>query len=336
MKGKATPLYPLTFEPALKDYLWGGRNLEKLYNRVLPPGIVAESWEISGHANGITVVDAGPLQGQPLPALLDMYQEYLVGTRADWALERGRFPLLVKLLDANERLSVQVHPPDEYALKHEGGELGKTEMWYILGAQPDAELIMGLEPGVTREAFRQAVENNELDRWLYHLPVKPGDAVFVASGTLHAILEGLVVAEIQQTSDVTYRVYDWGRVGEDGKPRSLHVDKALDVIDFDKIRPGPYEPILIAAGGGVARHEISHSKYFVVERVTMEPGAVFQGRTTGETLEIWGNVEGESELTWSGEPVQLPTIRFCLVPAALGEFAVRAKDSATLLRVYLP
>lgn len=336
MNSKSTTLYPLTFTPALRDYIWGGRNLEKLYGRSLPPGRTAESWEISGHPTASTVVDAGPLKGQPLPAVLDAYREDLVGTRAGWALERNKFPLLIKLLDAEKRLSVQVHPQDEYALEHENGELGKTEMWYVLHAQPGAQLILGLRPGATREAFRQAIEDNELNAWLHHLPVKAGDAVFVPAGTLHCILEGLVIAEIQQNSDTTYRVYDWGRLGDDGRPRPLHVDKALDVINFDLIEPGPYQPVLVAEGDGVIRYEITRSEYFVVEKVTLEPDAIYHGRTNSETLEIWGNVAGESQLTWAGNPSLLPTVRFCLIPASLGDFGVQARGSATLLRVYLP
>ena len=337
MANRSTTLYPLTFTPALKDYLWGGRNLETLYGRQLPPnGPIAESWEVSGHPNGTAVVDVGPLAGQSLPAVLETLGADLVGTRAGWALERNKFPLLIKILDAEKRLSVQVHPQDDYALANENGELGKTEMWYILHARTGAQLILGLRPGVTPGTFRQAVADNELDRWLHHLPVKAGDAVFVPAGTVHAILEGIIAAEVQQNSDTTYRIYDWGRLGADGKPRPLHVDKALDVIDWELIDPGAYQPALVASGDGITRQEITRSEYFVVEEVTLAPGAVYEGRTDGETLEIWGAVLGESELTWSGPPVSLPTIRFCLVPARLGDFAVRALEAATMLRVYLP
>jgi mannose-6-phosphate isomerase len=329
-------LYPLTFTPALRDYIWGGRNLEKLYGRPLPPGRTAESWEISGHPTASTVVDAGPLEGQSLPEALAAMGADLVGTRAGWALARNKFPLLIKLLDAEKRLSVQVHPPDDYALVHENGELGKTEMWYVLHARPGAQLILGLRPGVTPEAFRQAVADNALETWLHHLPVKAGDAVFVPSGTVHAILEGIIIAEIQQNSDTTYRVYDWGRVGADGKPRPLHVEKALAVINFQQIEPGPYQPLLVGDENGVTRHEISRCGYFVVEKITMSPGAIYPGQTNGETLEIWGTVEGKSELAWAKEPIPLPAIRFCLVPARLGDFEVRATESVTMLRVYLP
>jgi mannose-6-phosphate isomerase len=341
--------YPLTFTPALKDYIWGGRNLENLYNRQLPPsGPIAESWEVSGHPNGPAIVDGGPLAGQSLPGVLETWGVGLVGTRAGWALERNKFPLLVKLLDAEKRLSVQVHPQDSYALTNENGELGKTEMWYILHARPGAQLILGLRPGVTPQAFRQAVADNELDRWLHHLRVKAGDAIFVPAGTVHAILEGIIAAEIQQNSDTTYRIYDWGRVGADGVPRPLHVDKALEVINFELIEPGPYQPVLVTSEDGITRQEITRSEYFVVEKVALSPGAVYTGQTDGTSLEIWGTVDGSSELAWAGKPVSLPAIRFCLVPARLGGFAIRfieaarsaeaarSTEAATMLRVYLP
>jgi mannose-6-phosphate isomerase len=336
MKGKSETLYPLTFTPALRDYIWGGRNLEKLYGRRLPPGPTAESWEISGHPNASTMVDAGPLRGQSLPDVLATLGTDLVGTRAGWALERGKFPLLIKLLDAEKRLSVQVHPPDDYALVHANGELGKTEMWYILHVRPGAQLILGLRPGVTRQAFRQAIADNTVESCLHYLSVKAGDAVFLPTGTVHAMLEGIVAAEVQQNSDTTYRVYDWGRTGADGRPRPLHINHAMEVINFQQVEPGPYQPIEVAIEPGVTRHEISRSEYFIVERVTLTPGARFSGRTYGQTLEIWGTVEGESELTWAGQPVSLPKIRFCLVPARLGDFAVRAIRAAAMLRVYLP
>jgi mannose-6-phosphate isomerase len=333
---KSDSLYPLTFTPALRDYVWGGRNLESLYGRALPPGPAAESWEISGHPVAATRVDNGPLAGRLLPDVLADLGDDLVGTRAGWALGRGKFPLLVKLLDAEQRLSVQVHPSDDYALVHENGELGKTEMWYILHARPGAQLILGLRPGVTPDAFRRAVADQTLETCLHHLPVRAGDAVFVPAGTVHAILEGIIAAEVQQNSDMTYRVYDWGRLGADGQPRPLHLEKSLAVIDFQQIEPGVYRPLPVAAEAGVTRHEISRCRYFVVEKVALAPGAVYAGRTTGQTLEIWGVVEGRGELAWTGDPIPLPAIRFCLVPARLGDFTVRAAGPATLLRVYLP
>jgi len=330
-------IYPLTFSPVFQHYLWGGRNLETALGRQIPPGIVAESWEISGHASLPTPVDYGPLAGQSLPQVLELLGTDLVGVRSQAMLARGKFPLLVKLLDANQPLSVQVHPNDEYAAAHENGELGKTEMWYILQAKPGAHLIYGLQPDVTPQLFRQQLAAGQLETCLHRLPVQPGDAVFIPSGSLHAIMDGIVLAEIQQSSDVTYRVYDWNRVDAAGQPRPLHIDKAMDVTNFAQVTPGPYQPQLVERSAGLTREVISACPYFVVERVTFETEtATFNGQCNGATFEIWGAMAGRSRVEWSGQPLELPAVRFTLLPASLGEFKITAGAPATMLRVYIP
>jgi mannose-6-phosphate isomerase len=276
------------------------------------------------------------MAGLTLPQVLDLWGEALVGTRSQWATDRGKFPLLVKLLDANRPLSIQVHPPDEYALAHEAGELGKAEMWYVLHARPGAELIYGLSQETTPAAFCAALKGGDLDRYLHRLPVQAGDAILLPTGTLHALLEGIVVAEIQQNSDTTYRVYDWGRLGADGEPRPLHVDKALEVINFDMVRPEASRPVPLAGDGGVRRAEIARCPYFVVEMVELEDGAQFKGRCDGATFEIWGSVAGLADVQWAGGPVSLPAVRFVLLPAALGGYTVQADGGAKLLRAYAP
>lgn len=323
-------LYPLTFTPVFKDYLWGGRNLEK-FGRDLPPGIVAESWEIAGHEDGTSVVNNGFWAGKQLTEVHAALGLDLIGCNSAWAQERGKFPLLVKLLDANQPLSIQVHPDDDYALAHEGNELGKTEMWVVLRAEPGAELILGVKAGTTPAAFRQGIENGTLEPYLHHLPVKAGDHICVPAGTLHAIMDGLIIAEIQQNSNTTYRVYDWNRLGIDGKPRPLHVDKALDVIDFERVEPGLQAPKLVAANEGIQRFELCRNRYFVTERVEMKPRAIFAGRCSGESLEIWGVIEGGVEIN----SLYLGAVRFTLLPAALGNFTVRAVSPSTLLRTYV-
>jgi len=329
-------IYPLTFNPVFKDYIWGGRNLETKLGRDLPPGKIAESWEISGHPSSSTKVDNGPLAGQTLPEVMDLLGADLVGSRSQTMLARGKFPLLIKLLDANKPLSVQVHPDDEYAAKHENGELGKTEMWYVLHAEPDAHLIYGLREGVGQEAFREALEAGQLEKCLHQLRVKAGDAIFIPSGSIHAIMEGLIIAEIQQNSDTTYRVYDWNRLGDDGKPRPLHVDKALDVINFDLVEPGPFTPEVVEDSGSLRREVISTCPYFTVERLTFGQAASFKGDNDGSTFEIWGTMTGQALVEWSNTPIDLAAVRFALLPAALGQFEVKVSGPATLLRVYVP
>jgi mannose-6-phosphate isomerase len=308
-----------------------------LYGRNLPAGIVAESWEISGHPHGSTAADRGFWEGQPLPAILDVLAERLVGSRAGWALERRKFPLLVKLLDAQQDLSLQVHPDDAYAVVHENGELGKSEMWYVLHADPGASLILGLKPGTTRSSFEEALATNRVETVLNRVPIRAGEAVDVPTGTVHALLAGTLVADIQQNSDTTYRVYDWGRLGADGKPRALHIAKALDVSNFGQPAAGIVQPRLISEAVGVVRSELVRSRYFVVEEVVLSPGRPFQGRCDGSTLEIWGCMQSEVTVECAAAPpLTLSAIRFGLLPAALGMFSVAASAPSVCLRAYLP
>lgn len=324
-------VYPMIFEPVLKSYLWGGRNLARLGRTLPPEGVVAESWEIAGHEDGTTRVINGPYAGQLLTEVHRELGLALIGERNAWAQARGKFPLLVKLLDAAQPLSVQVHPDDDYALAHEGNELGKTEMWVVLHAEPGAELILGVTAGTTPQAFRAAIFEGRLEPSLHRVPVKAGDHVCVPAGTLHAIMGGLLIVEIQQNSNTTYRVYDWNRVDASGRPRPLHVDKALDVINFEQVAPGICPPVLVAEGDGVRRWELCRNRYFVTERVELATGASFSGRCNGETLEIWGAIAGRAAVNG----VRLDAVRFTLLPAALGDFAVVAKEATTLLRTYV-
>ncbi len=323
--------YPFLFEPVLKSYLWGGRNLAWLGRALPPAGVVGESWEIAGHADGDTAVSNGPYAGLTLTQLHGELGLDLIGERNAWAQERGKFPLLVKLIDAEQALSVQVHPDDAYALAHEGNELGKTEMWVVLQARPDADLILGVTAGATREAFRAGIAKGQLEPFLHRVPTKAGDHMCVPAGALHAIMDGLLIAEIQQNSNTTYRVYDWGRLDADGRPRSLHVDKALDVIDFAQVEPGICPPILMDEGAGMRRWELCRNRYFVTERIELAPGAAFHGRCDGATLEIWGAIAGRAAVN----QVTLAAVRFALLPAALGDFALVAEEATTLLRTYV-
>ncbi len=329
-------IYPLTFVPILRHYVWGGRNLETVLGRPLPPGITAESWEISGHRSASTRVEQGPWAGTPLPAVLAALGERLVGGNAAKMLARDKFPLLVKILDAQRNLSVQVHPDDAYALEYEGGDLGKVECWYVLHAEPNAELIYGLCKKVTPEAFAAAIADNQLEALLQTLPIKAGDVVYLPAGTVHALKAGAMVIEIQQNSDSTYRVYDWGRLGTDGKPRALHVSKALDVIDWDMVRPGLVQPRLHAQVNGLACWELVRCPQFCLDRLTLAPGATYQGRCAGDTFQILGCLAGQATIAWAGGSTSLEGVRFALLPAALGDFAVEAQNACTLLRAWVP
>jgi mannose-6-phosphate isomerase len=230
-------LYPLTFRPIFKERVWGGRNLEMLYKKPLPHGIpIGESWEISDRPGDVSVIANGPLAGKDLHWLMDHHAKELFGNAK---VTSDRFPLLIKILDAEEKLSLQVHPPEHKAVEL-GGE-PKTEMWYIADAKPGAELYVGLKRGVTRQEFERKIKTGEVADCFHRVSVKSGDIMFLPSGRVHAIGAGLVIFEIQQNSDTTYRVFDWNRVGLDGKPRALHIPESLASIDF-----GDFEPELVS------------------------------------------------------------------------------------------
>ena len=325
-------LYPMFFEPVLKDYIWGGRNLEKLGRELPESGKVAESWEISSHEDGMTLVKNGPYAGKSLPELLALLGEDLVGTHNQWALERCKFPLLVKIIDAEQRLSIQVHPDDRYALENEGNELGKTEMWVVLHAKPEAAIIYGFSKKTTPNEFHQAISEGVLEPYLNKVFIKPGDHVCVPSGTLHAIMEGALLAEIQQNSNTTYRVYDWNRVGEDGEPRDLHVEQALDVLDYSQVGLTLDAPQKIQKAKGWICERLCQNDYFTTDRFLMEKGARYSGICDGSTLEIWGVLSGEAQVAEQ----HMQGIGFVLLPASMGAFTIETQQNAVLLRTYVP
>jgi len=327
-------IYPMTFEPVFKGYIWGGRNLETLYGRKLPEGVVAESWEISAFPGAATRVTSGYWKWRTLLDVVNDLGGHLLGTKVR---ERFgiRFPLLVKLLDAQRDLSVQVHPDDAYAAAHEDGAWGKSEMWYVLHAKPGAELILGLNPGVTRSSFASSLQDGHISDQLQRLPVQVGDVLNIPAGTIHALLAGVVVAEIQQNSDTTYRVYDWGRVGPDGKPRPLHIDKALDVISWESPLARPVMPQLISEANGLRQELLVDSAHFTVERLRLAGGAEYQNQCDGSTFQIIGCISGAGNLLWTGAPLAMNAICFTLLPAIMEDYRIRATADSLWLRAYI-
>lgn len=323
------PLYPMTFDSVFKDYPWGGRNLETRVGRVLPPGIVAESWDVAAHPNGSSTVNNGPLAGKTLPAVLELLGADLVGEHGAAALEQGRFPLLIKLLDCNRWLSIQVHPNDAYGLAHEG-EWGKTEMWVVLHADPGAELIYGFRRGVTKEQYAQVIGGEQSADGLQRLAVKTDDVIFVPAGAIHALGPGIIVTEIQQNSDTTYRIYDWGR------PRPLHLEQAIDVLDFGLVEPSAVKPKVMLDDEGFRIEQLASCPYFETERLTMPAGYEFFGLCEGSTFELWAVLRGQATIYSDAEPVPLSAVQWALLPAELGEFQVQADQDSLLLRVFVP
>lgn len=218
--------YPLLFKPSFKERIWGGQKLKKILNCSDLEGNIGEAWVTSDHPNGKSVIVNGALTGKTLSDLLQVCPEWFSSSQI------RKFPLLIKLLDSNDQLSVQVHPDDEYAFKNEGGESGKTECWYIIESEPGAEIVFG-HTAKNKQEFIELSNEGKWNELLVRVPVKPGDFFFIHSGTVHALGKGIVLLEIQQNSDITYRIYDYNRVGLDGKKRDLHFAKALRVIKFE-------------------------------------------------------------------------------------------------------
>ncbi len=227
-------MYTLKLKPALKDYLWGGTRLKTEFNMQSALEKVAEAWVLSTHKDGPSVVLNGELAGKTLTEAIEHFGKDCLGSRGN---EFSYFPILIKLIDAKDDLSVQVHPDDDYALREEG-EYGKTEMWYIVDHEPDAALYYGLKEVVSKEAFCKSIADNTVTEVLNRVPVHKGDVFFIPAGTIHAIGKGILIAEIQQNSNTTYRVSDYGRLGADGKPRPLHIEKAVEVA---KLAPPPMQ-----------------------------------------------------------------------------------------------
>ncbi len=318
-------LYPFLFQPILKERVWGGRRLETLYGKPLrPAAVIGESWEISDRPRDVSVVINGPLAGKDLHWLVTEHRSELLGPAKDYA---GRFPLLIKLLDAQEKLSLQVHPPAARAAQL-GGE-PKTEMWYIAEASPGAELYVGLKRGVTREEFERKVRDGTVAETFHRLPVKAGDAIFLPSGRVHAIGAGLVIFEIQQNSDTTYRVFDWNRVGLDGKPRQLHVAESLASIDFQDFEPELVRANSTARGSARIRLLVD-DPLFKVEAwqlaaensADLEPGK----------MHILGLLCGKARVASNGAEAVLAPGQFCLVPACLKNVSVTAEPPSAFLR----
>ncbi|MDI6619281.1 MAG: class I mannose-6-phosphate isomerase [Clostridiales bacterium] len=321
-------LYPLKFHPVYKSILWGGRNIEKKFNRNIPDGKIAESWELCCRNDGMSIVSNGDLKGLTFEGMLEKYKEQLVGTDV-YGVYKNFLPLFIKIIDANDRLSVQVHPDDKYAKSHGEGN-GKTEMWYIIDAKPGAKLVYGLKIGVTKSDFIHSLSSGNLDKLLNEIPVSPGDVFYIPSGTVHAILDGILIAEIQQNSNTTYRVFDWNRVDKNGKPRELHIDKAIEVINFDN------PPVLnrnrnYVDKGGYNERVLSENDYFTVKELNISDE--FTGETDGRKFTVYMFIEGNGRIYYEKgcEPVSLGET--VMLPASMGKYSI--KGHAKILEIYV-
>ena len=294
------PAYQLL--PACKDYIWGGQRLKTDFGVQSDLNPLSEAWVLSCHPDGPSVLANGPFAGMTLRAFVEQEGKKVLGTACEPFED---FPMLIKLIDAKKDLSIQVHPSDEYALAHEG-QYGKTEMWVVLDAEPGASLYYGFHREVDLDEFSRRVQDGTLTEVLEKVPVKPGDVFFIPSGTLHAIGAGLVIADIQQNSNVTYRVFDYGRLGADGKPRPLHVEKALAVTDR---RP--------AAKLDFGSH-LGDCRYFTTDG---HQGA-FQGECGSTSFHALLVTDGQGTLTCGGETQAVKKGQCFFIPAGSGAYQV--------------
>ncbi|MEI8243718.1 MAG: type I phosphomannose isomerase catalytic subunit [bacterium] len=318
-------LQPLLFTPVYKDYIWGGQRIAARYGRAGTPAVCAESWEISAHADGPSRVARGPLAGQSLAELAGRFGAGLTGTQVP---HPGRFPLLFKLIDARENLSVQVHPNDENAGRV-GGE-AKTEAWYVVDRTPGAMLYTGLKPETTPASFRAAMEQGTAPQQLFKLTVEPGDTLFIPGGLVHAIGAGCLIYEVQQTSNTTYRLFDWGRLDASGQPRPLHLQQAFEVIDPSLPEPRMIRTPAPATSSRNHWNTVLSCRYFNLCRLDLR-GAE-QVTLDGTSFYALFVLEGEAAVSAGGADVAMPAGNSCLIPAAAGAFHLcPAGASATVL-----
>jgi len=309
---------PITFKPLYMERVWGGRRLESVYGRSLPDprAPFGEAWEVVDREDDQSVVSSGSLAGKSLHELWTDHRDEIFGPGMPAS---PRFPLLIKILDARDDLSIQVHPPAAVAPSLDGEP--KTEMWFIADAEPGAKLYVGLQNGVTREQFERAITDGTVAECVHAIQPRAGDSIFIPSGRLHAIGGGLLIFEIQQNSDTTYRVFDWNRVGLDGNPRQLHVDESLASIDFDDFEPGMDE-----AEGNV----IAECEHFRVERLAVA-AAETVGNARADRFSILSVVEGRIE---DANGKSYGPGEFLLLPA--GAAALTAPKTTTILRTTIP
>ena len=321
-------LYPLKFEPILKDKIWGGTKLKSLFNKAAETDKLGESWELSGYENDESVVTNGFLAGNTLPELIEIYMGELIGDSIfdEYGLS---FPLLFKLIDANENLSIQVHPGDEVAAERHNS-YGKTEMWYVVDAEPGAMLIIGFSDDCLRDTYLDALDEGLVEDLLQKVPVKKGDVFFIPAGLVHAIGKGVVVAEIQQSSDITYRIYDYKRVDDQGNERELHTEQALDVINFNASKEPKtvYTPLMNEVTPLVS------CNYFTTNMLRFNKSIARQYAKI-DSFVSYMCLEGNFVIDFGGEKTIVNKGDTILIPASIDELSLIPDAEVTLLEVYV-
>lgn len=324
-------LYPLKFKPILKEKIWGGQNLKSSLNKNIPANKkLGESWEISGVENNVSVVENGFLAGNELDELIEIYMGDLVGDKV-YDKHGIEFPLLIKFIDANDILSIQVHPDDELAKKRYNSN-GKTEMWYVVDAKKDAELISGFNHEMNKEHFLHHLKNNELPKILNAEKVKRGDVFYIPAGRVHAIGAGIVLAEIQQTSDVTYRIFDWNRKDDNGNYRELHTEDAIDAIDF-KIYDN-YKTEYTSNQNQTSK--IVSTKYFETNILEFDK-SIEKDYNLLDSFVIYMCLEGKFEIEYyESEKITIEKGETVLIPSVIEHLFLNPVNQCKILEIYIP
>lgn len=308
-------------EPVYKDYIWGGNRLKKKFNKNTPYERTAESWEISANKNGKSIIKNGKFKGKTLDEIFnnEELKEKIFGKKALNLLE---FPILIKFIDANNKLSVQVHPDDEYARKYENSQ-GKAEVWYIIDCKKDAKLVCGLKNETSN--LVESIKPENIEKNLNFIDVKKGDSIYIESGTVHAILDGILICEIQQNSDLTYRLYDWNRIDKNGKPRKLHIDKSLDVINMNNKVEIRHKDNTKTVQNIVANNKFSTDLIKVDKK--------YEDKTNLTSFYAYNVIDGKGILEIGDNQYNLSFGDSFIVPASVGEYCI--KGNLELLKTFI-
>jgi mannose-6-phosphate isomerase len=299
-------------EPVYKDYIWGGHKLKNELNKNTPYERTAESWEISSNSNGVCSIINEEYKGETLETLFsnETLKESIFGKKSN---NFKKFPILIKFIDAKDNLSIQVHPDDEYALKN-GLESGKDEMWYIMDCKPNAKLVGGFVEKTLQEQVKEIVENDKIQDYINYIEIRPGDVISIPAGTLHAILKDILLCEIQQNCDITYRVYDWDRKDKDGNGRTLHKSQAIETIKVENV------PVAVSTNNSKEKQKIATNKIFEVEKIKCTD--TFEDESSSDTFYAINVVNGEGKLITPNKEYNIKKGDSFLIPATLGKYSI--------------
>ena len=299
---------PFRLRPVGKDYLWGGNRLNDDFAKGIDMDPLAETWECSTHQDGLSIVDSGEFRGMTLKGVLTVHPDFLGSHPGLNGFDEGQLPVLIKFIDAKQDLSVQVHPTDEYARINENGQHGKTELWYILDADQGSRIAYGLLRDVSREKLKKSIEDQTIEKLLQYVPVQKNDVFYVEAGTVHAIGKGVLLAEIQENSNLTYRLYDYNRIDKNGNKRELHINKAVDVANA-KLALQPKQPLrVLRYRPGCAEELLYRCEYFQVERMLINTERIrdmVRVQTDSTSFGVLLCIDGCGTMVWNGQQITI-------------------------------